>query len=149
MWGFLFRPGRILIAATLGATRGAVSQWFKKAKQDGVAALRSRKGGGHKPRLSQEQLQQLPDLLEKGPAAHGFRGDVWTRPRVGKVIEKEFGMRFTPQHVDNLLRQIGWNRQKPGQRASQRHEAAITQWRSERWPALKKSQTRAAHYSVH
>ncbi len=126
------------IAAALGVTRGAVSQWFKKAERDGVEALGSRKGGGPKPRLSAEQLQQLPAILEKGPEANGFRGDVWTRPRVGKVIAKEFGVRFTPQHVGNLLRQIGWNRQKPVQRASQREEEAIQEWRSERWPELKK-----------
>ena len=93
-----------------------------------------------KPRLSEEQLQQLPTLLEKGAETYGFRGDVWTRPRVGKVIEKEFSVRFTPQHVGNLLRQIGWSRQKPVQRASQRDEGVIKQWRTERWSELKKKQ---------
>lgn len=126
------------IAAALGVTRGAVSQWFKQAAQKGAEALHSRKGGGPKPRLSEDQLQQLPAFLEKGAEAYGFRGDVWTRPRVGKVIEKEFGVSFTPQHVGNLLRKIGWSRQKPVQRASQRNEAAIEKWRKETWPELKK-----------
>jgi len=128
------------IAVALGVTRGAVSQWFKKAEQTGVEALCKRKGGGPKPRLSEEQLQQLATFLEKGAETYGFRGDVWTRPRVGKVIEKEFGVCFTPQHVGNLLRQIGWSRQKPVQRASQRDEGVIKQWRTERWSELKKKQ---------
>lgn len=126
------------IAEALGVTEGAVSQWISKAKAHGVKALYSRKGGGPKPRLSDEQLARLPKLLEKGPGAYGFRGDVWTRPRVATVIEREFGVTYTPQHIGNLLRKIDWSRQKPVQRASQRDEAAIEAWREEKWPALKK-----------
>lgn len=131
-----WRPSEI--AAALGVTRGAVSQWFKQAEEGGMEALVSRKGGGPKPRLNDDQLQQLPMLLAKGPEAYGFRGDVWTRPRVARVIEQVFDVRFTPQHVGNLLRKIGWSRQKPVRRASQRNESAIEQWRIEKWPELKK-----------
>ena len=126
------------IAEALGVTCGAVSQWVKKAEQGGVATLAKRRGGGPKARLSDSQLQQLPALLEKGPETYGFRGDVWTQPRVAKVIERELGVRFTPQHVGNLLRKIGWSRQKPVKRASQRNESGIAQWRTETWPELKK-----------
>jgi transposase len=93
--------------------------------QDGVEALYHRSGGGPKPRLSEEQLQQLPELLNRGAEAYGFRSDVWTRPRIAEVIKREFGVSFTPQHVGNLLRKIGWSRQKPIERASQRDETAI------------------------
>lgn len=126
------------IAAALGVTRGAVSQWFKKAKAGGVEALYSPKREGPKPKLTKEQLERWPSLLEKGAEAYGFRGDVWTRPRVAKVIEKEFGVHFTPQHVGNLLRKIGWSRQKPMTRANQRNETTIEQWRTEKWAQLKK-----------
>lgn len=103
-----------MIAEALGVTKGAVSQWVKRAQADGVEALHSRKGGGPKPRLSDEQLGQLPTLLSKGTANYGFRDDAWTRPRVAAVIKHEFGVMFTPQHVGNLLRKIGWSGQKPG-----------------------------------
>lgn len=126
------------IAEALGVTEGAVSQWIKKAKAHGVEALYSLKRSGRKPRLSDEQLAKLPELLATGAAAYGFRGEVWTRPRVAEVIKREFGVTYTRQHVGNLLRKIGWSRQKPVQRASQRDEAAIEAWREEKWPALKK-----------
>jgi transposase len=130
------------IAKGLGVSRGAVSQWFKQAEQDGVEALYHRSGGGPKPRLSEEQLQQLPEWLNRGAEAYGFRGDVWTRPRLAEVIKREFGVSFTPQHVGNLLGKIGWSRQKPIERASQRDETAIEQWRTQRWPELKKKRTK-------
>lgn len=126
------------IAEALGVTEGAVSQWINKAKAHGIEALYSRKRSGRKPRLSDEQLAKLPELLAKGPGAYGFGGDVWTRPRVAAVIEREFGVTYTPQHVGNLLRKIGWSRQKPVQRANQRDEAEIAAWREEEWPELKK-----------
>lgn len=128
----------IRIAEALGVTRGAVSQWFKKMDAGGVEALHGRKAPGAKPRLTEEQLAQLPGLLERGAEAHGFRGERWTRSRVGRVIFKEFGVQYSPQQVGNILRKIGWSRQKPRTKASQRNEEAIAQWRDESWPALKK-----------
>ena len=106
-----------MIAEALGVTKGAVSQWVKRAQTGGVEALHSRKGGGPKPRLSNEQLRQLSTLLSKGTAQYGFRDGVWTRPRVAQVIKHEFGVTFTPQHVGNLLRKIGWGGQRTGQSA--------------------------------
>ena len=96
------------IAEALGVTPGAVSQWFKKADEEGVEGLYRRKAPGPKPRLSEEQRAQLPALLEQGAEAHGFRGAVWTCPRVAKVIEKEFEVTYTQQQVGNILRKIGW-----------------------------------------
>lgn len=129
---------QVRIAEALGVTRGAVSQWFKKAESEGVEALYHRKHPGPKRRLNPEQLKRLPVLLHKGAEAHGFRGDVWTCKRVGCVIKREFGVTYTPQQVGNILRTIGWSRQKPVTRASQRDEVAIAAWREETWPALKK-----------
>lgn len=132
------------IAEALGVTRGAVSQWVEKVEKGGVKALYSQKGGGPKPKLSEKQIRQLPSLLERGAEAYGFRGAVWTRPRIAKVIEQEFGIRFTPQHVGNLLRKVGWSRQKPRERASQRHEEAIEQWRTEIGDDMKKKPEKKA-----
>jgi transposase len=127
-----------LIAAALGVTPGAVSQWFKRAAEGGVAALRNGVRPGPRPKLTPEQRAQLPDLLARGAEAYGFAGDIWTTPRVAAVIEREFGVRYHPAHVSRLLRAIGWSVQQPIRRATQRDEAAIAAWYTERWPALKR-----------
>src|SRR5438552_12808593 len=75
------------IAAALGVTEGAVSQWLRQARAGGVAALRHRPRPGAQPKLSPDQLARLPALLVRGAAAVGFPGDLWTRPRVVEVIE--------------------------------------------------------------
>ena len=126
------------IAEALGVSEGAVSQWVKRGQQEGVAALQSRTGGGPPPRLNETQLKELPKLLEQGAETYGFRGDVWTRGRVGKLIKDKFEVTYSTRHVGRILEKIGWSRQKPIERASQRNEAAIEHWRTEKWLTLKK-----------
>ena len=127
-----------LIAEALGVTQGAISQWLKRAREGGVEALRTRKPPGPTPRLTQEQRARIPELLKRGAEAFGFRGDIWTCPRVAEVIRREFGVSYHPAHVSRILRACGWSVQKPVRRASQRDEEAIERWRQERWPELKK-----------
>lgn len=126
------------IAEALGVSKGAVSQWMKKAETEGAEALRSRKGGGPKPRLNAVQLKQLASLLARGAEHFGFRGAVWTRKRVALVVQQTFGVSYSQTHIGRILAQINWSCQKPLQRASQRDEVAIERWRTEKWLALKK-----------
>jgi transposase len=60
------------------------------------------------------------------------------RSPLTELIRRQFGVQYHFNHVGNLLRQAGWSPQKPRRRANQRNEAAIEQWRTERWPALKR-----------
>ena len=81
------------IAAALGVSEGAVSQWLKRARDGGgVEALRRRPPLGTTPRLAEEQRAQLLALLAQGAPAYGFSGDVWTADRVAVVIERTFGV---------------------------------------------------------
>jgi transposase len=126
------------IAAALGVSCAAVCQWLKRARERGVAALRTQPRPGGPAKLTVEQRAQIPALLARGAEAYGFRGDVWTANRVAVVIWRTFGVRYHRDSVSRLLRQVGWSRQQPLQRATQRDEAAIQQWYTERWPALQK-----------
>jgi transposase len=126
------------IAEALGVTPGAVSQWLKRGREEGPEALRSRRGGGPKPRLSEAQLTELREHLAKGAEHFGFRGEVRTQPRVVTLIKRLFGVSYHPSHVGRILKKLGWSRQQPVTRASQRDEAAIERWRTETWVELEK-----------
>ena len=65
--------------------------------------------------------------------------EVWTARRVAEVIHRTFGVSYHRDHVSRLLREAGWSRQQPVQRATQRDEQAIKDWYERRWPAIKKS----------
>ena len=73
------------IAAALGVTEGAVSQWIKKGKTQGVHALRRQPPPGRPCKLSKQQKSELPAQLSAGAEAFGFRGQVWTSKRVAGV----------------------------------------------------------------
>jgi transposase len=126
------------IADALGVTKGAVSQWMKRVKEEGIEGLRRKPPPGARPRLSEEQHERLPELLDRGAEAYGFRGEVWTCARVAGLIREEFGVTYHPAHVSRLLRALGLSLQKPARQANQRDEEAIERWKEERWPALKK-----------
>jgi transposase len=104
------------IAEQLGVTPGAVSQWLKRAREEGRDALHTRKGGGPKPRLKEDQIKQLPSLLAKGPQAYGFRGNVWTRARIIAMIQQVFGVQFSHGHIGRIMRKSGVRLREPLQR---------------------------------
>jgi transposase len=126
------------IAAALGVTEGAVSQWITKGKAHGKDALRHQPSPGAPPKLRPEQRAQLPELLARGAEAFGFRGQVWTAARVAQVIKREFNVSYHPTHCGRLLSAIKHSRQKPETRASQRDEQAIQLWRDHHSVELKK-----------
>ena len=96
------------IADALGVSKGAVSQWLKRAKEGGVEGLRRRKPPGAPCRLIPEQRAQLPQLLARGAESFGFRGDLWTQPRVATVIRREFGVStILPRWVASLRHVAG------------------------------------------
>jgi transposase len=126
-----------------GSKRGSGEPTFvKRGREGGEEALKAHPPKGVSPRLTAEQKAQIPALLAKGAEAYGFRGEVWTASRVAEVIKRTFGVRSHRDHVGRLMREAGWSRQKPVERASQRNEEAIKQWSEERWPEIKKKPRR-------
>ena len=126
------------IAAALGVTQGAVSQWVKRGREGGVDALRRRPAPGSTPRLTAEQRAQLVDALAQGAPAFGFIGEVWTTKRIAVIIKELFGVSYHPAHVSRVVRALGQSVQLPVTQATQRDAAAIVAWQDERWPTLKK-----------
>src|SRR5258706_2603054 len=136
------------IAIALGVTKGAVSQWIARGRVGGRDALRTRSRPGATQKLTLQQRARLPELLQRGAQAYGFLGDVWTQARIATVIKREFGVSYHVDHIGRLLRAMGWSVQKPIERASERNDAEIERWRSEKWPAIKKKpKARGAHSS--
>ena len=88
----------------------------------------------------------MPELLERGAQAHGFRGEVWTCERVAIVIRREFGVSYHPAHVSRLLKALeaepaeapapGESAGRGGHRTLEREEVAFPQKR-----ALKEGRT--------
>src|SRR5258708_385673 len=124
------------IARALDASPGAVSRWLATAGHQGRARLRARPRPGTRPKLSADQKRLIADCLWHGPEAYRFRGEVWTCPRVGRVLDEEFGVRYSRSQVARILKALGWTPQVPITWAIQRDDVAIERWAAEDWPAL-------------
>jgi len=141
------RAGRLLlkgvpqveVAQRRGVAKSTVSGWAKRVAAGGLDALRSERGLGRPEGLDAGQRAELARALKEGAMAHGFATELWTLPRVGRLIEARFGRRYSEPHVWRLLRQLGFTPQRPSKRASERDEATIRTWKRQRWPALKKT----------
>lgn len=126
------------IATALKVSKGTVSQWLHKARAQGKQSLQLLSPPGRPPELMESQKRLIPDLLSHGAEAYGFRGDIWTCRRVKKVIEWELGVSYHRSHVARLLKELRWTPQQPMERASQRNEAEIRDWRTRTWFEIQK-----------
>src|SRR5215204_2865762 len=70
------------IAAALDVNKGTVSRWLAIAEAEGIGALRAHPSRGRPRNLTAHQLQKIPEFLSYGAEAYGFRGEVWTWPRI-------------------------------------------------------------------
>jgi transposase len=126
------------IAEALDITEETVSRWVSKAHAEGEEALRNQPRSGRPLKLTLAPRKLLPDCLWHGAEAYGFRGEFWTCARVAGILTQEFGISYSKSQVSRLLKVLGWTPQIPITRAIQRDEDAITQWRIEVWPKLKR-----------
>jgi transposase len=127
------------VARRVGASLSSVGRWEQAYRRDKRKGLSARPIPGRPCRLSGRQREQLNVLLLRGAGAAGYTTEVWTLRRIGEVIRRRFGVRYSPVGVWALLRHgLRWSWQKPERRALQRDEAAIARWKRSEWPRLKK-----------
>src|SRR5581483_1040011 len=103
---------RQTVAKVLGVHSKTVSRWVRAARRPG--GLDAKPQPGPTPGLTDADLRRLEGMLAKGAKAHGWRNELWTAARVARLIEREFDIRYHPEHVRKILKQrLGWTSQKP------------------------------------
>ena len=132
------------VARIVHASSSSVKRWKDALEASGWEGLEAKAHLGPSRQLTAAQKQQLVELLERGPLAAGYRTEQWTCPRVAHVIQDHFGVTYHADHVRHILHEVGWTYQRPEQRARERDERAIRQWRKREWPRIKKGASSAS-----
>ena len=140
------RAGRMLlagkgpaeVAVAVGVARQTVYTWKALLDEGGIDALRAVPERGRPAQLDATQLASVRATVLQRPTEHGFGTELWTLKRVGAVIERQHGVRFSQTQVWRILGSLGFSPQKPEKRASERDEDAVRHWKRRVWPALKK-----------
>ena len=112
--------------------------WKAVLDEGGIDALRAMPTRGRPARLDDEQLRGLGRVLLSKPTEHGFGTELWTLKRVGVLIERLYGVKFSQTQIWRILGGHSFSVQKPERRAIERDEDAVQTWKRKSWPALKK-----------
>ena len=134
-----------VVARILGVHRVTLYAWLRKEQQpDGLAA---KPRTGRPPRLSNDQMNELEQLLLKGAKAHGWSNDLWTCRRIAQLIRHHFGVHYHADHVGRFLHsRLRWSCQKPRRHARERNDAEVEFWRDHEFPRiLRAARQRGAH----
>src|SRR3954454_21865176 len=136
------RPAEV--ARRLSVSRTSVGRWQQALAAGGRRGLHGAPRTGRPPLLDANDQKRLIAALKAGALAQGYSSDLWTLGRVGKLIET-----LCESGVWRLLKRLGFSSQRPAKRAMQRDETAVRQWKTKRWPALKKGHQREPDHHLH
>lgn len=132
------------VAREVGVSRESVRRWAGMSRLE----LSKVKAQGRSSRLTAPAREVLRAILLAGPKGSGFQTELWTVPRVRKVVMQRFGLRFSTVHVWRLLGQLNFSSQKAVSQAQGRDEDKIELWKStDRRRLQKKLSGRAARSS--
>jgi putative transposase len=136
------------IARRLAVSRAAVGNWAKALEIGGLGPLNQHPSTGRPGKLSDEQMAELYQVLQRGAQAAGFPTERWTLRRVKQVIDWEYHVSYHLNYIPRLLARLGWSLQQPLARAAERDEARIQVWADADWPRIKKGTPPGAGYRV-
>lgn len=126
---------RKTVAKVLGVHIKTVSRWVREARTPG--GLDAKPHPGPTPGLTDTDLRKLEGLLAEGAKAHGWHNELWTAARVARLVEREFDLRYHPEHVREVLRRrLGWTSQKPRRRARERDDKEVARWVGDEFPRI-------------
>jgi transposase len=138
---------RRTVARVLGVHYKTVARWVRQDRTPGGVASKPRPRP--EPGLSDADLRKLEALLLEGAKAHGWHNELWTAARVARLIEREFDVRYHPEHVRKILkRRLGWTSQKPRRKARERDDKEVARWVGDEFPRIVRQAWRRKAYLV-
>jgi transposase len=126
------------VAEFLGVDPRSVRRWVAAHREAGDEGLLARPPSGRPPKLTYTQEKIIRRWLADKPTEHGFATDLWTGPRLAKMIRQEFAIELNPKYLSVWLRRRGFTPQKPRRVPRQRDPEEIAAWLQTQWPRIKK-----------
>ena len=144
----LLQSGKLPVetADVVGLSQSGVSRIWTRFEEEGEEGLAARHSPGAPPKLDASSKAKLPERLSRGPQAYGFEGNLWTRRRVQRVIQEQFGVSYSEGHVGTLLKEMGCSPQQPRRRDHRQNLEPVHQWKTEPFPALKPKREKRRGY---
>lgn len=132
------------ISHILRSPRSRVSDWLKNYDEFGLDGLLEGQRSGRPAGLSEQQKEEIADIIESGPVAYGFVSGVWTAILIAEVIYEEFGITYDPRHVRRILEQMDFSVQRPRRMLAKADPEKQSKWRRYTYPNIKKKRGQKA-----
>lgn len=84
------------ISKIIGITTETLLTWNKQWNEGGYESLLKKTGQGRKSKLNDEEWAEIKKIMKN-------RND-WTLPEIAYVIETKYGVKYSPQHLSQLLK---------------------------------------------
>ncbi|MFK4473572.1 transposase [Paenibacillus sp. RC73] len=128
------------IAHTLGLVRQTISKCWDLYQTYGLEGLPMKHSPGKPPKLSEEQHEQLAEMLvSKRPADVGFEARyTWTLALIAAWIQREFGQEYSVRGVRKVLGRLGFSFTKATYTLAKADPQEQTVFRDVTFPQLKR-----------
>lgn len=138
--GKLFQKGftQAEVARKLRVSTAAAHYWHKDWDKKGMKGLKSKGRTGFASGLTEEDRKAFKQAILEGPLKHGFETDLWTLPKLTKVLKRVSGFSCSEVWTWHIVRTLGFTPQTPEVKAKERDERAIEKWNSRTLPGFKK-----------
>lgn len=117
------------IVTALGRSRRFVQAWAYAYRDGGIAALLPARSTGRPTKLPRDREQAFRQRVLAGPISEVDQGVCSLRGEdARRILEREFGARYTLQGVYDLLDRLGLSCLSPRPRHRKNDPAAMRQW---------------------
>ncbi len=99
-------------ARLAGMERQALRDAVVRYNAEGLAGLHDRARPGPKSRLSEDQLEQLRQIVLDGPDVEAAGLSAWTLAELCREVEARWRVHYHEGHMSKLMRKLGLSRQK-------------------------------------
>ena len=95
-----------------GDCKSTITRWVKIADEQGFEALKVKKQTGRKPKLTEEQKEEIRAIVEEDdPKKYGY--NVWDGPSLSAFIKKTYAVELCVRQCERLLHSLGFSLVRP------------------------------------
>lgn len=99
-----------VIADTLSKSRATVISYINEWNNYGIASIADHRGNNIPSSLTDEMVEFVRDAVaNKKPQEFGFEQNKWSSDLVSRLIDDEYGKKFSKTWMKMLLRNIGFS----------------------------------------
>ena len=91
-----------------GMDRQTLRDWVHRFNEDGPEGLTNREGAGRRRLLSDDQMEELAQIVETGPDQETDGVVRWRRIDLVRIIDERFGVACSESVISDYLAELGF-----------------------------------------